>query len=139
MLTGRCLCGGVRFEITGPPGPVVYCHCSRCRRASGSSFATNASVRSEEFRIVSGGELVREYESAPGNRRAFCSRCGSPLYGTFADLPSVRRVRLGTLDSAGGAKAVAHIWLGSKSDWFQITDQLEQFDEEPPDNYCAPG
>jgi hypothetical protein len=92
MLTGRCLCGGVRFEITGQLGPVVYCHCSMCRHANGSSFAINTSVRSEEFRIVSGRELIKEYESFPGKRRAFCSQCGSPLLGTFADLPSVRRV-----------------------------------------------
>src|SRR6516165_2622759 len=57
----------------------------------------------------------------------------------FADIPSVRRVRLGALDSVEGAKSVAHIWIGSKSDWFEITDSLEQFKEEPPDSYCASG
>ena len=139
MLTGRCLCGGVRFEINGQLGPIIYCHCSICRRASGSSFATNASVRKENFRILNGHELIKEYESSPGNKRAFCSKCGSPLYGTFADISSVRRVRLGALDSVEGAKSVAHIWTSSKSDWFEITDDLEQFKEEPPDSYCAPG
>jgi hypothetical protein len=139
MLTGRCLCGGVRFEINGQLGPVIYCHCSMCRHASGSSFATNASVRSDEFRVVTGRELIKEYESSPGNIRAFCSKCGTPLYGTFADIPSSRRVRLGTLDNAGGVKSVAHIWTGSKSDWFEITDHLEQFEEEPPSSHCAPG
>jgi hypothetical protein len=96
-------------------------------------------VRKENFRILDGGELIKEYESSPGNRRAFCSNCGSPLYKTFADIPSVRRVRLGTLDAAEGVKSVAHIWTGSKSDWFEITDDLVQFEEEPPDSYCAPG
>jgi len=110
-----------------------------CRRASGSSFATNASVRKENFRILNGHELIKEYESSPGNKRAFCSKCGSPLYGTFADIPFVRRVRLGALDNVEGAKSVAHIWTSSKSDWFEITDDLEQFKEEPPDSYCAPG
>jgi len=110
-----------------------------CRRASGSSFATNASVGKDNFRILNGHELIKEYEWSLGNRRAFCSDCGSPLYGTFSDLPSVRRVRLGTLYNAQGAKSVAHIWTGSKSDWFEITDNLEQFKEEPPDEYCAAG
>jgi hypothetical protein len=109
-----------------------------CRHANGSSFATNASVRTAEFRIVTGRELIKEYESSPGNLRAFCSRCGSPLYGTMADVPSIRRVRLGTLDNATGAKSEAHIWTGSKSDWFDIIDHLEQFEQEPPGNYCAP-
>lgn len=139
MLSGRCLCGGVRFEINGPLGPIIYCHCSMCRRANGSSFATNASVRSAAFRIMSGRELIKEYESSPGNRRAFCSKCGSPLHGTFADLPFVRRVRLGARDTAGSAEPVAHIWLGSKSDWFELTDHLEKFEGEPPASYCAPG
>jgi hypothetical protein len=113
MLSGRCLCERVRFEMNGQLGPVIYCHCSMCRRASGSCFATNASVRKENFRILSGHELIKEYESSPGNQRAFCSTCGTPLYGTFSDLPFVRRVRLGTLDTVQGAKSVAHIWTGS--------------------------
>jgi hypothetical protein len=77
VLTGRCL--GVRFEIKGQLGPVVYCHCSMCRYANGSSCATNASVRSDEFRIVTGRELIKEYESSPGNLRAFRSKCVAPL------------------------------------------------------------
>jgi hypothetical protein len=138
MLYGRCLCGGIRFEIDGHLGPVVYCHCSMCRHANGSSFATNASVRNEQFRIVSGLELIREYQSSPGNLRAFCSNCGSPMYGTVREAPWIRRVRLGTLDSGGGAKSVAHIWVGSKSEWYDITDHLERFENEPPENYWAP-
>jgi hypothetical protein len=138
MLNGRCLCGGVRFEIDGRLGPVIYCHCSMCRHANGSSFATNASVRTVQFRIVEGRELIKEFESSPGSLRAFCSRCGSPIYGTVAELPSIRRVRLGTLDSVDGAKSIAHIWTGSKSEWFEITDNLQQFEIEPPEQYCAP-
>ena len=138
MLNGHCLCGGVHFEIDGRLGPIIYCHCSMCRHANGSSFATNASVRTHEFRIVAGRQLIKEYESSPGNLRAFCSNCGSPIYGTVAELPSIRRVRLGTLDSVEGAKSVAHIWTRSKSEWFDITDDLEQFENEPPEKYCAP-
>src|SRR5260370_41252574 len=104
MLTGRCQCGGVRFEIDGRLGPVVYCHCSMCRHANGSSFATNASVRTEEFRIVAGRGLIKEYESSPGNMRAFCSKCGSPLYGTVAEIPTIRRVRLGARGKTDGRK-----------------------------------
>jgi hypothetical protein len=138
MLTGRCLCGGVRYEIDRLLGPLIYCHCSMCRRATGSSFATHASVWATEFRILAGRDLITEYESSPGNQRAFCSKCGSPIYRILAEDPSICRIRLGTLDKAGGTKAVAHIWTGSKSEWFDITDNLEQFEEEPPDEYCAP-
>src|SRR5437773_1033339 len=74
---------------------------------------------------------------SPGNRRALCSKCGSPLYGLSRTSPSSRRLRLGTLDNTARAKAVAHIWTGSKSDWFEITDHLEHFEKEPPTSYCA--
>src|SRR5437762_3351156 len=74
MLTGRCLCGGVRYEIDGEIGSVVCCHCSQCRRASGTAFATNASVRAEHFRLIAGQDLLTEYESSPGKFRAFRAR-----------------------------------------------------------------
>jgi len=109
-----------------------------CRRASGSAFATNASVRSASFRITSGEELIREYQSSSDGFRAFCSRCGSPLYGRSRSIPSFRRVRLGSLEDDPGSRAVANIWMGSKSAWFEVSDHLERFEEEPPESYCAP-
>jgi hypothetical protein len=137
MLTGKCLCGGVRFEISNQLGPIIYCLCSMCRRASGSAFATNASVRASEFRVVAGSELVSEYESSPGSYRAFCSRCGSPVFGRIAPTDLIR-VRVGSLDGDPGGRPIANIWVGSKAPWFPITDSLERFDEEPPLHYCAP-
>ena len=78
MLKEKCLCEGVMIEIDAPLGPIIACHCSSCRRSTGSAFNPNASVSAERFRITSGHELVREFSKAPGNYRAFCSRCGSP-------------------------------------------------------------
>jgi len=136
--SGQCLCGGVRFEIDGALGPVVYCHCSQCRRASGSAFAANASVHAGDFRVVSGAELVREFESSPGQRRAFCSRCGSKLYARIDAHPEIRRVRLGSLDADPGVRAAAHAWTGSRAPWFEIRDGLEQFEGAPPARHVAP-
>ena len=107
MITGKCLCGKVRYEINARLGPIVYCHCSMCRRATGSAFATNASVRANEFRVVAGSELISEYESSPSNIRAFCSRCGSPLYCRWFGL---FRIRFGTVDGDPGECPVAHVW-----------------------------
>jgi hypothetical protein len=128
----------VRFEIDEDLGPIIYCHCSMCRRASGSAFASNASVRSASFRITSGKELLTEYQSSPDGVRAFCSRCGSTVYGRSLSIPSFRRVRLGTLDGDPGNRSGANIWMGSKAPWFEVTDHLERFEEEPPVSYCAP-
>src|SRR6266566_3613601 len=97
MLTGRCLCGGARYEIDGEIGSATYCHCSQCRRASGTAFATNASVRAEHFRLVAGRDLLTEYESSPEKLRAFCARCGSPVLSRWAAHPDFVRIRLGTL------------------------------------------
>jgi hypothetical protein len=138
MLTGRCLCGGVSFAIDEELGPIIYCHCSMCRRATGSAFAANASVRAESFRITSGEQMIHEYQSSPDGVRGFCSRCGSPIYGRSPSMPSFRRVRLGSFDGDPGSRAVANIWMGSKSAWFEVADHLEQFEEEPPARYCAP-
>lgn len=135
MITGQCLCGNVRYEIAGRLGPIVYCHCSMCRRATGSAFATNASVRAREFRVVAGSELISEYESSPSNVRAFCSRCGATLYCKWFGLI---RIRLGTLDDDPGVRPVAHVWVRSRAPWHEITDSLAQFDQAPPERYCAP-
>jgi hypothetical protein len=132
------LCGTVRFEISGGLGPIIACHCSICRRSSGSAFACNASVQASRFQLLQGQETISEYESSPGYFRAFCSRCGSPIYGRSARHPAIRRVRLGTLEDNPGAGPAAHVWVGSKASWFDIADSLEQFAEMPPVSYVLP-
>jgi hypothetical protein len=136
MLEGGCLCGGVRFRITGKLGPVAYCHCKMCQRASGSAFAANAPVRIRYFELGSGAELVCEYESSPGKFRAFCRRCGSPVYSRTDADPEVRRIRLGTLDGDPERRPFGHFWVSARAPWHSIGDALPQYAEgtipEPP-------
>ncbi len=94
-------------------------------------------MRSSEFQIRSGAELVREFESSPGQHRAFCSRCGSPIFCRIDAWPELRRLRLGSLDGDPGTRAIAHVWTGSKSPWYTISDQLEHFEGAPPNRYAA--
>ena len=129
MNTGRCLCEGVRFQIAGEMGSPSFCHCTQCRRAGGSAFATNAGVSTADFHLTAGRDLVREYESSPGKFRAFCSRCGSPLYSRQREHPEFRRIRLGTLDQDPGVRPLLHVWVGSKAQWFDIGDGLPQLEE----------
>jgi hypothetical protein len=126
MLEGSCLCGSVRYEISGKLSPAVYCHCTQCRKASGSSFTTNASVARSDFTFVSGEALVGEFESSPGQFRCFCTRCGSPLVKRNEAKPEELRVRLGTLDSDPGIQVAAHIFVDSKAPWTVIADDLPQ-------------
>ena len=129
MLEGGCLCGGVRFRITGKLGPAGHCHCKMCQRASGSAFASNAPVRTRYFELEAGTELVSEYESSPGKFRAFCRRCGSPVYSRRDAEPEIRRIRLGTLDADPGRRPLAHVWVGDKAPWHTIADDLPQYVE----------
>jgi len=131
MLKGRCLCESVRLEIDAALGPAIACHCSQCRRSTGSAFNPNASVPADSFKIVAGKELVREFSQSPGTFRAFCSRCGSPLYARSETYPTIIRVRLGTLDDTQGVRPIAHIFTGSKAEWFDIADNAKQFPEWP--------
>lgn len=124
MLKGSCLCGGIQYEIDATLGLVSNCHCSQCRKASGASFVPSASVPADSFRFVAGAELLREWESSPGVRRCFCSRCGSPLIKRNSAHPERIRLRLGTLDSDPGVKPSKHIYVGSKAAWVDITDGL---------------
>jgi hypothetical protein len=132
MLRGKCLCEDVRFEITGPVGPLGYCHCSQCRRASGSAFGANADVHRSDLRFTSGEERIREYESSPGCFRAFCSRCGSPIYKRRASAPDVARIRLGLLEDDPGVRARVHAFVSDKAPWYEITDSLPQFSQGLP-------
>ena len=123
-LRGKCLCGGVQYEVTCRPDAVYYCHCSQCRRASGSSFATNVAVRRSSFKVISGSDLITSYESTIGKHRNFCSKCGSPLFSEYLNEPETLYLRVGTVDNDSGLTACAHIWVASKAAWYDIRDNL---------------
>jgi hypothetical protein len=131
VLTGSCLCGGIRYEIDGELDSVVNCHCSMCRKAQGSAFRTRASVAHERFRIVQGKELVAEYQSSPSTVRRFCRVCGSPMMNSWKGNPGAYGLALGTLDQDPGAKPVRHLFVASKAPWHSITDGLPQYETEP--------
>lgn len=128
MYTGHCQCGGVRFQIHGELEPIQICHCSQCRRAQGGPFATNIPVQESAFALLSGAELLKSFESSPGKHRVFCSHCGSPLYSTKDGLPGVLRIRAGLLSEPLATRPGAHIYVGSKTNWWSINDDLPQFE-----------
>ncbi len=130
---GGCLCGDVEFEFDGPPVVVMNCHCSRCRCSRGAAHATNAFVAADAFRFIGGTPRLIRFD-LPGARvfgTTFCARCGSmaPRH-----IPAADRflVPCGSLDSDPGLAPRAHIHVGSKAEWYEITDSLPQFAEGPP-------
>ena len=129
-ITGACLCGAIRYEISGPLLDAGNCHCSMCRKAHGAAFATYANVNAAEFQWTRGEELVSCYESSPGSGRVFCTVCGSTLGAT--EDGRIDSVTLGTVERDPGIKPRSHIFVGSKAPWHDIADALPRFEEWPP-------
>jgi hypothetical protein len=132
MVRGSCLCGGIRYEISGKLYDARNCHCSMCRKAQGAAFRSRATVRSADFHLLSGGDLLTFFQSSPGNHRGFCRVCGSPIVSKFDAHPSILGLPLGPLDDDPGVRPQMHVHVASKAPWFAITDDLPQFPEGPP-------
>ena len=126
VITGRCLCGGVRFEARLPFLRAGHCHCSRCRRHSGTAVCTQGRVRQEQFRLTAGAELIRSYTPDGGAVKAFCSVCGSSLFGGTWPGGSEVSVRLGSLDADPRIRPQCHTFVDSRAPWDEITDDLPQ-------------
>ncbi len=115
-LTGGCLCGAVRYRVSGPLRPVIACHCRQCRKTSGHHVAATSAARGD---IDIKGE-VRWYRSSPKARRGFCPTCGSNL---FWDGPGENlSIFAGTLDGPTGLAIAGHIYCADKGDYYEIAD-----------------
>jgi len=130
MIRGSCLCGAVRFEVERVVGPFELCHCSRCRKSSGSAYLAGVGV--EGLRFVAGREYVRVFElpareEPPGYRRPFCGFCGSPVpapdaRGGWAEVPA------GLLDDDPGWSPDRHIFVEHRAAWTPTGDGLPELD-----------
>ncbi len=129
MYKGSCLCGTVKYEVRGNLGAAIYCHCSLCRKATATAFATNAPVAASDFVVIEGESALKAFDSSPGVHRLFCSNCGSPIISRRDSMPDVVRLRLGTLDTPLPAPSIAHYFVASKAEWYEIHDDLPQFAE----------
>lgn len=132
MISGSCLCGAVRYEITGALGVPTHCHCSQCRKAHGAAFGTYARVRWTDFVVVSGEKEIASYNSSHDIRRTFCRQCGSTLQFIRESRPESFSLALGTVDSDLRLPPAYHIFVGSKATWYEIADGLPQHEERKP-------
>lgn len=127
---GSCLCGTVRYEVSPPFDKFLYCHCSRCRKATGTAHAANVVVKPEAFRWEAGEDNVVRYDlsSARSFATAFCKTCGSPMpHLTRSGLRVI--VPAGTFDEALGAKPDIHAYWGSRADWYEGDPDLAKVEE----------
>ncbi|MDH1010799.1 GFA family protein [Pseudomonas nicosulfuronedens] len=132
MHTGGCLCGAVRYEISGELAPIQVCHCGQCRKAQGGPFATNLPVDRVAFRLLSGESELAEYRATPEKKRVFCRTCGSPIYSARDALPETLRVRAGTLDEPVRTKLEAHYYVDSRATWWPLEDNLPRYGGAKP-------
>ena len=133
VLRGSCHCGGVRFAITGRPGPMGHCHCSRCRKVSGAAFHTSVQVRARYFEWAAGRELVASYVPEPPFTivRDFCPVCGCYLGELVSGLDPLV-VSAAILDGDLGRRPSGHEWVSAAVPWYGFHDDLPCFPEGFP-------
>ncbi len=132
MISGSCLCGGVRYEVRGTLHGALNCHCSMCRKAHGAAFRSRAGVRATDFRWTQGEDLITWYETSRGTHRGFCRVCGTKLLSRFDFDREWYGLPLGALDADPGVKPRCHVFVAYKAPWVEITDGLPQHAELPP-------
>lgn len=129
--TGGCLCGAFRFELNGAVDVVNLCHCSRCRKRTGSAFATVVHADYTDFKVVQGESSIRLFEPEGWNPRRFCGDCGSPLPGWDEEDNHVG-IPAGLFDNLD-QKPQLQIMTDSKADWFEVVADIPAYGEFPED------
>lgn len=126
-LVGKCLCGAVQYAVQDEFAYAANCHCSNCRRTTGSAFKPFAGIEREKLVLTEGEDQLLIFGDQSGHD-AHCGLCGSLLYSLVREAAFVH-VAMGTLVDDPAVRPTAHIFVGSKAGWFTITDDLPQYQE----------
>jgi hypothetical protein len=128
LLSGRCLCGAVHYAVKDEFVYALNCHCSNCRRATGSAFKPFAGIERDKLNITQGQGNLLIYGDKNAVHDVHCNTCGSLMFSVVRGGEFVH-VTLGTLEDTPAIRPTAHIFVASKAAWYSITDQLPQHDE----------
>ena len=126
VMTGGCLCGLVRFEVTPPTKWCSHCHCSLCRRAHGAAFVTWFGVEATQFRIVEGATSISWHSSTKDARRGFCVRCGSTMFFESTRWAGEIHIALAYMDGPIDRSPGAHVFYDSHVEWVEIGNGLRR-------------
>jgi len=132
MYSGKCLCKEVVIAVHGEISDIIHCHCSLCRKNSGTAYATNGFVNSADFEIITGQESLSRFSFKPGRTRHFCRHCGSPIFSSNDDDIARIRVRLGIFDSDILARPLSHNFVDSKANWDDLDAELPRYSTFEP-------
>lgn len=130
VVQGRCLCGHVAFQISGPLPKIYQCHCSLCRKVSGSTANAALLVSVEAFEWECGEPKISSYSTKSGFKSDFCNHCGSPVPNLTKDQDKYW-VPAGLLDQSDSLKLAAHVYVDSKATWDRISEDIPHFQEMP--------
>jgi hypothetical protein len=132
-LKGSCLCGAVTYSVTGEPKRFYHCHCSRCRKVTGTGHASNLFLQPAALQWLSGEEQVRLFKVPQAKRftNSFCATCGSRL-PRQAMLSDVVMIPAGSLEEAPPLKPQARIFSDSRASWSCSDDTIPVYPQLPP-------
>ncbi|WP_392561629.1 GFA family protein [Orbus sturtevantii] len=130
MLTGSCLCGEISYQVTMESNvdAIIFCHCQRCRKWSGTAFNSAIVIKASEFQFLSGQDTIKKF-SINGVNRHFCGQCGSNLFTSRDNNKEFYRLRAGTIDTPVDPKQRIHIYADAKANWDTICDGGTKFSE----------
>jgi hypothetical protein len=122
-LSGGCMCGGVRFEVSEPLLGAIYCHCTRCQRRTGNDASVTALTAPGSLSVLAGEDLVRPWDPGDGGwTKSFCAECGSQLFANSSRDPKVVSVRMGVFDGDPGVRPLARQFTDDAAVWAPIPD-----------------
>ncbi len=132
MYQGSCLCGAITIELRGAIRDIIHCHCSLCRKNSGTAYATNGFINAADFKVHDPEGLMGFFEMKPGKKRHFCRRCASPIYSSNAATPNKYRIRLGIFDTDIQERPISHNFVTSKANWDDLDAGLPRYERHEP-------
>lgn len=127
ILSGGCLCGGVRYQLTGACRDIINCHCENCRRTHGH-VAAYTSVNRPDLVLVNQQTLQWYHDKSPDTYRGFCNHCGASLFWDARDERDKVAVSAGSLDDSGELKTIGHVYVSEVGKYYQINDELPRFE-----------
>lgn len=134
---GGCLCGAVRYRVTGAPSWTGNCHCTSCRKASGAAFITYAVFPELRFEVVKGEPAL--YQSSPGVERTFCGRCGTTLTYRADRFPGDIQITVASLDRPEDMPPANHVWTSERLAWVHLADDLPQYSRSSVEGQAQSG
>ncbi len=125
IMEGGCLCGAIRYSVSGVPFAAEYCHCRMCQKSAGAVVVNWMDFRAEQLTWTVGKPA--EYESSESVRRGFCAECGSTLSFRDTRYPDYLSLTIASLDDPNLVRPTYHIYSESQVKWLNIDDNCTRF------------